>query len=304
MNERSYPSYIELFASGELAERVERARVILGECTLCPHRCRADRTSGHRGECGGGAQARVASFHPHFGEEPPLVGFRGSGTIFFSFCPLSCVFCQNWDISQKGAGREVAAGELAKMMLHLEAIGCHNINLVTPTHYVPQILDALQEACRRGLHTPLVYNSGGYESLDTLRLLDGIIDIYMPDMKYADAQVGKRLSRVDDYPKYARAAVKEMHRQVGDLVMDERGVARRGLIIRHLVLPNGLAQTKEVARFITREVSPESYVNIMGQYRPEFMAGRRPEIARRASAEEFAAAVEEAVREGLVRLAG
>jgi putative pyruvate formate lyase activating enzyme len=300
----AYPSYLRLYESGELRERMFRAEKILLSCRLCPRRCNASRLDGERGECGGGLWAEVASYTAHFGEESPLVGFRGSGTIFFSHCPLHCVFCQNWDISQKGLGSEVRAENLADMMMALQGFGCHNINLVTPTHYVPQILEALLLACEAGLAIPLVYNCGGYESTETLALLDGIVDIYMPDFKYGDASRAKRLSDADDYPLVAWAAVQEMHRQVGDLMLDERGTARRGLLVRHLVLPNDLAGSREVFRFIAEDVSKETYLNIMDQYRPSFMAASHQDLNRRITPEEYGYAIALAKEFGLLRLDG
>ena len=242
--------YQELYRSGELRERVERARDILKNCELCPRCCRVDRLGGEKGMCRIASEALVSSYGPHFGEEAPLVGRGGSGTIFFSYCNLRCMFCQNYSISQLGQGRVASKGEVAKMMLALQERGCHNVNLVTPTHVAPQILEALEIAVGLGLSVPLVYNCGGYESVETLKLLDGIIDIYMPDMKYSDEMNARRFSGVKDYPEVNRAAVKEMHRQVGDLQIDERGVARRGLLIRHLVLPNGVAGTEGVVSFV------------------------------------------------------
>ncbi|MGD2063663.1 MAG: radical SAM protein, partial [Nitrospirota bacterium] len=242
--------------------------------------------------------------HAHTGEEPPLAGVFGSGTIFFTGCNLACVYCQNYDISHDRVGEVVSVEALAEMMVALQNRGCHNINLVAPTHQVPQILAALPSAIERGLMVPLVYNCGGYESLESLRLLDGVVDIYMPDLKYADADVGRELSGVPDYPQRSRAAVAEMHRQVGDLVVDRRGVAQRGLIVRHLVLPGGLAGTAAMARFVAEEISPSTYLNLMDQYYPCFMAFGHPLLARRATEREFAAAVL-AVREaGLTRVEG
>lgn len=278
------------------------AQKLLIECTLCPRRCGARRMDGEAGECGAGAWAKTASASAHFGEERPLVGFRGSGTIFFSHCPLKCEFCQNYDISQTGIGREVRAEELADMMLGLQQFGCHNINVVTPTHVVPQILEGLFLACEAGLRIPLVYNSGGYDLPETLRLLEGIVDIYMPDFKYADAETARRFSHVDDYPGVAKAALREMHRQVGDLVLDEQGIARRGMIVRHLVLPGGLAGTEAVLEFIAAELSPRTYVNIMDQYRPCYHAARFEELRRSVSAGEYRAALAAARDAGLVRL--
>jgi putative pyruvate formate lyase activating enzyme len=298
------PSYLKLYRNGELRQRVFEAQKILLSCSLCPRSCRARRLDGEEGECGGGGWAKVASFNPHFGEEIPLVGCRGSGTIFFAHCPLHCSFCQNWDISQAGSGNEVRPEALADMMINLQSFGCHNINLVTPTHFVPQILEALLTACEAGLRVPLVYNSGGYEALQTLRLLDGVIDIYMPDFKYADEANAKRYSDADDYPEVAKMALKEMHRQVGDLVIDSQGIAKRGLLVRHLVLPHDLAGTSAVLEFIAREISGNTYINIMVQYRPAYKAGRFEELNRRITSKEFAQAIAAAKALGLERLDG
>ena len=244
----------------------------------------------------------VSSYGPHFGEEAPLVGSHGSGTIFFTYCNLHCVFCQNYTISQLGEGEPVSREELAGMMLSLQAKGCHNINLVSPTHVVPYILDALELAVSEGLYLPLVYNSGGYDSLETLKLLDGIVDIYMPDMKYSDEKIAEELSGIKDYPSINRAAVREMHRQVGDLQIDEQGTARRGLLVRHLVLPNGLAGTREVVSFLAKEVSANTYLNIMAQYHPCYKAFEMPSLARPISGQEFQEAINLAHQEGLHRL--
>lgn len=242
---------------------------MLSRCELCPRACKADRSSDQVGFCQTGRRARVASFFPHRGEEACLSGGQGSGTIFFSGCNLGCMFCQNWDISHDNEGREVTPPELATMMLQLQEDGCHNINWVTPSHVVPQLLEALELAVDGGLRLPIVYNTGGYDSLETLRLLDGVVDIYMPDFKFWDPEVSTRLAQARDYPEAARAAVREMHRQVGDLTLDERGLARRGLLIRHLVMPNGLAGTRPIAEWLAREISPHTYVNVMAQYHPE-----------------------------------
>jgi putative pyruvate formate lyase activating enzyme len=244
----------------------------------------------------------VSSYGPHFGEEAPLVGRHGSGTIFFTYCNLHCVFCQNYTISQLGEGGPVNRGQLAEMMLSLQARGCHNINLVSPTHVVPYILEALELAVAKGLHLPLVYNSGGYDAIETLKLLDGIVDIYMPDMKYSDAKTAEELSGIKDYPKVNKAAVKEMHRQVGDLQLDETGIAQRGLLVRHLVLPNKLAGTEEVVRFLAREVSTNTYLNIMAQYHPCHRAFDIPQLARPLLEQEFQNAINLAHRQGLNRL--
>lgn len=244
----------------------------------------------------------VSSYGPHFGEESPLVGRHGSGTIFFTYCNLHCTFCQNYSISQLGLGEEVDSKQLAAMMLSLQAKCCHNINLVSPTHVLPYILEALELAAGQGLNLPLVYNSGGYDSVETLGLLDGVVDIYMPDMKYSDDKVAEWLSGITDYPRVNRAAVKEMHRQVGDLQVDEQGVARRGLLVRHLVLPNGLAGTEEVVRFLAEEVSTDTYLNIMAQYHPCYKASSIPQLARPVTKQEFFQALELARRYGLSRL--
>jgi putative pyruvate formate lyase activating enzyme len=295
------PAYLTL-APGELRARAEAGRDILGHCVLCPRACAADRLEGELGECEVGAKAMVASFHPHFGEEDPLVGWGGSGTVFFTSCSLRCVFCQNFEISHGMEGREVSAGDLAAMMLRLQALGCHNINWVTPTHQVPQILEALVLAAGAGLRLPIVYNSGGYEAVATLRLLGGIVDIYMPDFKFADPEPAAAYLDAPDYPEVAKAALREMHRQVGDLVLDENGIARRGLLVRHLVMPAGLAGTRAVMRFLAREVSRDTYVNLMDQYRPCGLAHRYPEIARPITAAEYHEAVAAARAEGIRRL--
>ena len=261
-----------------------------------------NRLKGESGKCNTGRQAVVSSSGPHFGEEAPLVGSGGSGTIFFTHCNLKCCFCQNYATSQLGEGQEVEAGELASMMLSLERRGCNNINFVSPTHVVSQILEALEIAVEAGLSVPLVYNSGGYDAVDTLKLLDGVFDIYMPDMKYSDGQNAQRFSGIDDYPQINRAAVKEMHRQVGDLRWDDQGAATRGLLVRHLVLPKGLAGTAEACRFLSQEISVDTYLNVMAQYRPCFRAFDIPELARSISREEFVEAIETARSYGLHRL--
>jgi putative pyruvate formate lyase activating enzyme len=285
-----------------LRERVEQALEILGNCHLCPRHCHVNRIQDKTGKCNTGRQSIVSSFGAHFGEESPLVGSGGSGTIFFTYCNLKCCFCQNYAISQLGEGQETKADELAGMMLYLEHQGCHNVNFVSPTHVVPQILEALEIAIKEGLSVPLVYNSGGYDSLEVLKILDGIIDIYMPDMKYSDEQNAERLSGIKGYPEANRAAVKEMHRQVGDLQINDHGVATRGLLVRHLVMPRGLAGTAGVCRFLSREISKNTYLNVMSQYRPCFKASEIPQLARSISREEFAEAVEIARNCGLNRL--
>lgn len=292
--------YIELFQSGELERRTREVEQILRDCTLCPRNCRVDRTAGEKGKCRSGLFPVVASYNAHFGEESCLVGRGGSGTIFFSHCNLSCVFCQNYDISQLGAGEEIGYEELADMMIALQRKGCENINFVSPTHMVYAILRALLIAIPRGLALPLVYNSGGYDSADTLMLLEGIVDIYMPDFKYIDAAIAMRLSGVSEYPLRAMKALEEMHRQVGDLAINQKGIAERGLLVRHLVLPHGLAGSEGVMRFLAG-LSRHTYVNIMDQYRPEYRAREHPDIRRRPTLQEYDEAVDAARRAGLYR---
>ncbi|MFO7741940.1 MAG: radical SAM protein [Anaerolineae bacterium] len=305
VEERAFEAaYLALYRSGELKERVESAYERLHSCDLCGRECRVDRRTEKQeelGSCNTGLRAKVASHGPHFGEEDPLRGYRGSGTIFFAWCSLSCQYCQNYDISQLGRGREVEPGELSRMMLSLQEQGCHNINLVTPTHVTAPILDAVLIAAGEGLHLPLVWNTGGYDSLATLQLLDGVVDIYMPDMKYADADVALRYSKVERYPEVNQAGAKEMHRQVGDLVMDDRGVAQKGLLVRHLVLPEGLSGTAEVAQFLAEEVSRDTYINIMDQYRPCYRGMDLPPLDRRITRDEFEKAMEQAREAGLHR---
>ncbi len=299
------PSYLALHRTGELRTRVVRAHARLADCDLCARLCHVDRLEGIAGAvCRTGERARVYSHGPHFGEEDPLRGTRGSGTIFFSWCNLRCDFCQNWTISQKGEGEEVEPEVLAAHMLELQDQGCHNINLVTPSHVVAQILAALEIAAARGLALPLVYNTGGYDSPPALELLDGVVDIYMPDMKYADSLAARRYSHAQDYREVNQAAVKEMHRQVGDLVLDERGLAVRGLLVRHLVLPGGLAGTGGVLEFLGREISRNTYLNLMDQYRPCYRAEEIEPLARRISSAEWDEALALADACGLTRLDG
>lgn len=263
----------------DLARRAEALYEYYKRCELCPRRCGVDRTRGETGVCRTAAQARVAAAHPHFGEEPELVGRGGSGTIFFSQCNLRCVFCQNWEIAHEGEGELVTDDELAGMMLALQRRGCHNINLVTPTHVAPSVVAALVIAAQRGLRLPLVYNCGGYERVEVLRLLDGVVDIYLPDFKYTDgAMADKYSSGARDYPEAAAAAILEMHRQVGDLVTDERGVALRGLMVRHLLMPGQIAGTPRFLEFVERELGRGTYVNLMRQYRPAGRAREFPEL--------------------------
>jgi len=294
------PGYLALFRSGELKRRVQAAYERLHACDFCGRECRVDRHE-RVGVCKTGVRALVASYHPHLGEEDPLRGWRGSGTIFFAWCNLNCQFCQNYDISQLGHGNEVEPEELAEMMLALQEHGCHNINLVSPTHVVAPILAALLIAAQAGLRLPLVWNSGGYDSLAALELLDGVVDIYMPDMKYADKEIAHKYSGIRNYPQVNQAAVREMHRQVGDLVLDENGIALRGLLVRHLVLPQGLAGTPVIARFLAEQVSRDTYINVMDQYRPCYKAHSLPPLDRPITRAEYEQAVRQAREAGLHR---
>lgn len=297
------PAYIDLLESGLLVERVQRAYQRLGDCDLCARYCRINRRVTARGAvCRSGERAVVHSFGPHHGEEDPIRGWNGSGTIFFSWCNLRCVFCQNWEISQKGVGHSVEPEELAQLMLALQSKGCHNINLVSPSHVVAQILAAVHIAACQGLHLPIVYNTGGYDSPEALALLDGVIDIYMPDMKYGDATVARRYSKVRNYVEVNQAAVLEMHRQVGDLVLDHRGIARHGLLVRHLVLPDDSARTHEVLAFIAHALSDNTYLNLMDQYHPCYCADSTPPLDRLVSRREHQRALTLAAELGLHRL--
>ena len=295
-----WPAYRSL-SLAELRKRADHALESLSRCVICPRACGTDRSAGQLGACRSGRYARVSSFFPHHGEEPPISGWRGSGTIFFACCNLACVYCQNWEISQRDEGGEVSDQELAHIMLRLQQIGCHNLNLVSPSHVVPQFLAALALAVPAGFCLPIVYNSGGYDSLATLRLLDGIVDIYMPDAKYDDDEIGARLSGVPAYSRVNRLALKEMHRQVGELRLDARGLAIRGLLVRHLVLPAGLAGGAGVCRFIASELSPNTYVNVMAQYRPCYQASRFEHLNRRLTQREYECALAEAKEAGLWR---
>jgi putative pyruvate formate lyase activating enzyme len=286
------PSYLSLYEKGELSERARRLEQFLKECRLCPRECGINRLEGKVGYCGAGAALTVSSIFPHFGEERPLVGQGGSGTIFLTHCNLRCVFCQNYDISHLGSGASITASDLAKAMTRLQEIGCHNINFVTPTHYAPQIVASLPGAIERGLRLPLVYNCSGYESVEVIRLLEGIVDIYMPDIKFMDEKYSKRYSNAPDYPEVVKDVLKEMHRQVGDLTINSKGVAERGLLIRHLVMPGGVASSESVLKFIAEEISVHSYVNLMDQYRPEYRVHEYPEINRRITHKEYLEAIQ------------
>lgn len=296
------PAYIESYNNGSLAEKKKTAYEILSSCTLCPRKCGVDRFSGEKGVCETAEKAYVSSYNPHFGEEAPLVGSKGSGTIFFTHCNLLCIFCQNYDISHEGRGEEITDEHLADIMLFLQKAGCHNINFVTPSHVVPQIISAVEIATKAGLSVPLVYNTGGYDRVETLKLLEGVFDIYMPDFKFWDPEVAADACDAGDYPDVARKALVEMHRQVGDLVVDKSGIARRGLLVRHLVLPRGLAGTREIMRFIARKISLNTYVNIMPQYRPCGRAAAIDALSHYLSKDDFETAVLAAKEEGVERL--
>ena len=297
------PAYRALLQNGELARRAKQAYQHLEDCDLCARYCHMNRRQTIKGAvCRTGERAIVNSFGPHHGEENPLRGWNGSGTIFFSWCSLRCVFCQNWEISQKGMGQEVEPAQLAEIMLQLQAQGCHNINFVTPSHVVAQLIAAVDIAAQQGLNIPLVYNTGGYDSPEALALLDGIIDIYMPDMKYGDSQLARQYSKVRNYVEVNFAAVKEMHRQVGDLRLDENGIALRGLLVRHLVLPANIAGTEKVLAFLAQEISTNTYLNLMDQYHPCYRADDYPLLARPITRAEYDQAQQLAEHYGLRRL--
>ncbi|MEM4246532.1 MAG: radical SAM protein [Candidatus Bathyarchaeia archaeon] len=295
------PLYLGLYESNTLRGRIDELFSILKSCELCPRRCRVNRLEGEKGVCRSGRDPIVSSYGPHFGEEEPLVGTGGSGTIFLTYCNLLCVYCQNYEISHLGYGDRTTEEEIAGYMIHLQRRGCHNINFVTPTHFTPQLVRAVEFAIPRGLNLPIVWNSGGYENVKTIRLLNGIVDIYMPDIKYGSQGPAKKYSNAPDYFERCKEAVKEMHRQVGDLIIED-GEAKRGLRIRQLVLPNNIAQSEEVLKFIAEEVSTNTYLNIMDQYRPCYKAHEYPELNRRITSEEYAEAVRLAQEAGLQRL--
>jgi putative pyruvate formate lyase activating enzyme len=297
------PAYEKLEKQGKFAERIKQAYAIFENCQLCPRHCGVNRKKGERGFCRAPMKPVIFGAHPHFGEEISLVGQNGSGTIFFSNCNLRCIFCQNWPISHEGRGNECEDEELADMMLKLQKIGCHNINLVTPTHVMPNILNSTRMAYYKGLRIPLVYNTSGYERLEILKILDGIVDIYMPDMKYMDSDKAAKYSAdASDYPEVTKKAIIEMNRQVGELQIDRWGVALRGLMIRHLVMPNRVAGTEKFVRWVAQALPKSTYVNIMPQYRVEYKAYEYPEIARGITVQEFLEAMRWAKKYGLTNL--
>ena len=312
---KSKPSYTHLYETSDLDRRIEKLYEILESCELCPRKCGANRLEGEKGICKSGKNLEISSYNPHFGEEEPLVGKRkrsittwfgsmgGSGTIFLTGCSLLCVYCQNYEISHLRYGKKVSLERVAEMMIELQNRGCHNINFVTPTHFAPQLMKATKLAIEKGLEIPLVWNCGGYENVEVIKLLDGIVDIYMPDIKYGEGEAAKRYSKIPapDYFDRCEEAVKEMHRQVGDLSLDERGIAYRGLLIRHLVLPNNMTGSRKVLEFIANEISRDSYVNVMSQYRPEGEAYKYGELNRRPTEEEFYSVVAMAEKLGLTR---
>lgn len=293
-----YPRYLNI-KEEESDRRIEKAYKLLSPCEVCPRKCGVNRLEGEKGFCRSSEEVIVSSYNAHFGEEPPLVGNFGSGTIFFTNCNLKCVYCQNYPISQLGNGNKVSLSELSKIMLALQKRKCHNINLVTPTHFVPQILKSLKSAIKMGLRIPIAYNTSGYDSVNTLKLLNGVVDIYLPDARYADNKIAKKYSSAPNYFEIMKKALKEMHRQVGDLVTDKIGIARSGLIVRHLILPEGLSGTKKIMHFIAREISPHTYISLMAQYFPAYQAGQFPPLSRRIDREEYRQALQAFKEEGL-----
>lgn len=296
------PSYLEKLTIKDLSERAIALLQLLNECRICPNECNVNRTEGEEGiYCHSTNEIKISSYAPHFGEEPPLVGFSGSGTIFFTNCNLSCVYCQNYDISQLGHGSTVSIEQLSEFMITLQNRGCHNINFVSPTHFVSQIVSALVLAVEKGLEIPIVYNCGGYESVETLKLLEDIVDIYMPDIKYSNSETASRLSGIKNYWDVVQSALKEMHRQVGDLHINKRGIAKRGLLVRHLVLPNDLAGSEKVIDFIADAISIDTYMNIMDQYYPAYKVNQHNELNRRITNEEYERVIGYAKKKGLTK---
>lgn len=285
----------------EFKDKIDKLYDLLTSCTLCPNNCKVNRINKERGFCRVGNRPYISSYGAHFGEEPPITGYRGSGTIFFTYCNLRCIYCQNYSISQLGEGKEIDILSLSDIMLNLQKQGCHNINLVTPTHQIPFIIEAVYIASKKGLSIPLVYNSGGYESLSTLKILDGVVDIYMPDFKYFDNKIAEELSGIKNYVDVSKIAIKEMHRQVGDLVIND-GIALRGVLIRHLVLPENISGSDELLKFIAEDISLETYINIMDQYYPCFRAATFPPLDRRITKKELSNVLEMAKKIGFKRI--
>lgn len=298
------PAYLKAYEDGTLQRKSDMAQQMLINCSLCPRRCKVDRTRDEVGFCETGHLAKVANFNAHFGEEAPLVGQNGSGTIFFSHCNLRCIFCQNYEISHQGSGQKVTSGSLAEIMLHLQHIGCHNINLVTPSHVVPQILAALLTAAENGLDLPIVYNTSAYDRVETLKLLDGVVDIYMPDFKFWDPLVAESYCAAKDYPEVAQRSILEMYRQVGDLFIETDGITLKGLLVRHLIIPHKLSETIKIMTFIAEKISTDTYLNLMSHYRPCGPAKRLAELNTTIDLQEYQHAVEVAGKLNLVRLDG
>jgi len=293
-----HPRYLNI-KEEEFDRRIEKAYKLLSPCEVCPRKCGVNRLEREKGFCRSDEEVIISSYNTHFGEEPPLVGYFGSGTIFFTNCNLKCVYCQNYPISQLGNGNKVSLSELAKIMLALKKKKCHNINLVTPTHFVPQILRSLKSAIKMGLSLPIIYNSSGYDSVNALKLLDGVVDIYLPDARYSDNEIARKYSAAPNYFEIMKKALREMYRQVGNLTVDKTGVAHSGMIVRHLVLPEGLSGTKKIMHFIAREISPHTYISLMAQYFPAYQAGQFPPLSRRIDREEYKEALQALKEEGL-----
>lgn len=296
---KNCPVYLKSFADSGLNKKIEQVYEFLESCVICPRKCRVNRIKNEKGFCRVGLNPVVCSYMPHHGEEPPISGTKGSGAIFFSFCNLKCAYCQNYQFSQEGEGEEVTLEKLGNLMLYLQGMGCHNINLVTPTHVMPQILKALHIAIKKGLKIPLVYNTSGYELPEIIKMLDGIVDIYLVDMRYADDKNSLKYSQAPDYPDFNKESVKEMHRQVGDGEFDENGIIKRGMVIRQLVLPNRICGTEKIMQFISRELSQKVYISLMSQYQPYYQAHKYPEISRRISKKEYEEAVSYLSKYGL-----
>ena len=298
IKELKYPSYLNL-CKDELEKRIKKAYQLFSPCQICPHKCKVNRNEGELGICRSGEEVIISSYNAHFGEEPPLSGRFGSGTIFFTNCNLKCVYCQNYPISQLGNGNKVSLLKLAKIMLELQEKKCHNLNLVTPTHFVYQILQSIKIAIELGLHIPIVYNTRAYESVHTLKLLKGVVEIYLPDARYANNRIAEKYSAAPNYFEVMKMALKEMHRQVGDLLIDKNGIAVSGLIVRHLILPEGQSGTRKIMNFIAQEISLHTYISLMAQYFPAFKAEQYAKLSRRISSEEYREALKAFREEGL-----